>query len=175
MSSKKIIILLLIAGVAAAGAFASGGKEEEPETARRNWRAVPPRWDAPELSEETITVTGKLYFENRMHPELESGGEEYELLVPRFYVYELDLEEGQTVTVEGYTVEGMPCYEEEEEELHIWVTKAVIDGVEYKLEDDPRMGPRWGMGPGRGHRGGMMGLGRRPYGCEEDRDWVRRM
>jgi RNase P/RNase MRP subunit p29 len=132
-----------------------------------------PRGDAPELSEETITVTGQLYFEDRMHPELKSGAEEYELLVPRFYAYELELEEGQTVTIEGYTLEGMPCCrEEEEQEIHILVTKAIIDGQEYNLEDDPR----WGMmGPGMGRRGGMMGPGRRPYGYYDDRDWGRRM
>ena len=176
MSTKKIIILLLIAGVAAAGAFASGNKEDMSEAARPDWRRMP-RGDAPELSEETITVTGQLYFENRMHPELKSDGEEYELLVPRFYAYQMDLEEGQTVTVEGFTVQDMPCCEdEEEEELHIWVTKAVIDGQEYELEDGPRMEPRWGMmGPGRSPRTGMMGPGRRPYGCDEDRDWGRRM
>jgi hypothetical protein len=162
MNAKKIIIVLLIAGVAAAGAFASGNKEDD---------RLGPRGYAPQLSEETITVTGQLYFENRMHPELKSGGEEYELLVPRFYVYELDLEEGQTVTIEGYTAEGMPCREDEEEgELHIWVTKAVIDGEEYDLGD----GPRWGMGPGMGPRRGMMGPDRRPYGYDPDRDWGRR-
>jgi hypothetical protein len=166
MSAKKIIILLLIAGVAAAGAFASGNKEDD-------WRG--PRGDAPELSEETITVTGRLFFENRMHPELKSGAEEYELLVPHFYAYELDLEEGQTITVEGYTTEGMPCYgleDEEHEEVHIWVTKAIIDGEEYDLEH----GPRWGMmGPGRGHRGGMMGPGWRSFDGRDSRDWGRRM
>jgi hypothetical protein len=171
MNAKRIIILLLIAGVAAAGAFASGNKEDKSEPARPDWRRMP-RGDAPQLSEETITVTGQLYFENRMHPELKSGAEEYELLVPRFYAYDLDLKEGQTVTVEGYTVEGMPCYEDEEgEELHIWVTKAVIDGQEYDLE----AGPRWGMGPGLGPRGGMMRPGRRPYRWGDDRDWGPRM
>jgi hypothetical protein len=165
MNARKIMLVLLIAGVAAAGAFASGDREEETETARPGWRRLP-RWEGPELSEQPITVTGQVYFEKRMHPELESGGEEYELLVPRFYVYELDLREGQTVTVQGYPVEEMPCCEDEEEaELHIWVTKAVIDGVEYELEDDrpkgPGVDPRWGLGPGRGHRGGMMGRGRR--------------
>jgi hypothetical protein len=171
MNVKRIVILLLIAGVAAAGAFASGNKEDKSEAARPDWRRMP-RGDAPELSEETITVTGQLYFENRMHPELKSGGEEYELLVPRFYAYELDLEEGQTVTVEGYTVEGMPCCQGEEgEELHIWVTKAIIDGEEYDLE----AAPRWGMGPRRGMMGpGMKGSGRLPYGYGEDRDWGRR-
>jgi hypothetical protein len=178
MNAKKIIILLLIAGVAATGAFASGNKEGEPETTRPEWRSAP-RGDAPEapeLSEETITITGQLYFNNRIHPELKSDGEVYELLVPRFYVYDLDLEEGQTVTVEGYTVKGMPYGKAEEEgELHIWVTKAVIDGQEYELEQGRRMDPRWGMGPGmRPHRG-MMDPGRRPDGYQEDRDWGRRM
>lgn len=167
MSAKKIIMLLLIAGVAATGAFASGDKEEESEAARPEWRHGP--WgEAPELSEETITVTGQLYFENRMHPELESGSTEYELLVPRFYVGELDLEEGQTITVEGYTVEGMPCCDEEEEgEVHLLVTKAIIDGEEYELDArDFRDGPRWSMGPGR-----------RPHGHHSGgffRDWERK-
>ena len=164
MNAKKIMLLLLVTGIAAAGAFAEGNKEGEPETARPDWRRMP-RENAPELSEETITVTGRLYFENLIHPELTSGDVEYELLVPRFYVDELDLEEGQTVTVEGYTVEGMPCCEDEEE-LRILVTKAVIDGVEYELEDGHRMGPGRGMmGPG----------GRSPYGFPKDRDWGRRM
>ena len=83
-----------------------------------------PRENAPELSEETIIVTGRLYFENLIHPELTSGDVEYELLVPRFYVDELDLEEGQTVTVEGYTVEGMPCCEDEEEFFAVLPTYA---------------------------------------------------
>ncbi|UCF96990.1 MAG: hypothetical protein JSV89_17705 [Spirochaetaceae bacterium] len=174
MNAKKIVLLLLIAGVAAAGAFASGNKENEP--ARPDWRRAP-QGEAPEFSEETVTVTGQLYFENRMHPELKSGTKEYELLVPHFYAYELDLQDGQTITVEGYTVEGMPCYEEEDdEEIHIWVTKAVIDGEEYDLERGGfrggHMDPRWGMGPGMAPRGGMMG--RRPYGSGDPRDWGRR-
>jgi hypothetical protein len=165
MNAKRIIILLLVAGVAAAGVFASG--QEEDQDAKPDWRRMP-RGEEPELSEELLTVTGKLYFENRMHPELKSGGTEYELLVPRYYAYELDLEEGQTITVEGYTVEGMPCYEEgEEEEVHLWVTKAVIDGEEYDLKArgfrGGHMGHRWGMGPGR-----------RPRGFDDPRDWGRR-
>lgn len=170
MNAKRIIIFLLIAGVAAAGVFASGNKEDESGVARPDWRRMP-RGEAPDFSEETVTVTGELYFENRMHPELKSGSKEYELLAPRFYAYDLDLKDGQTVTVEGYTVEGMPCYEEEEEgEVHIWVTKAIIDGKEYDLEADGfrggHMGSRRGMG--------MMGPGRRPYGDGEPRDWGRR-
>jgi hypothetical protein len=168
MNAKRIFILLLIAGVAAAGVFASGNKEGKSDVTRPDWRWGP-RGEAPEFSEETITVTGELYFENRMHPELKSGSEEYELLVPHFYAYELDLKDGQTVTVEGYTVAGMPCYEdEEEEEVHIWVTKAIIDGEEYDLEADGFRGGR--MGP----RMGMMGPGRHSHGRGKPRDWDRR-
>jgi hypothetical protein len=168
MNAKRIIILLLIAGVAAAGVFASGNKEDESDVTRPGWRRMP-RGEAPDFSEETITVTGELYFENRMHPELKSGSEEYELLVPRFYAYDLDLEDGQTVTVEGYTVEGMPCFEDEEE-VHIWVTKAIIDGKEYDMEAGGfrggHMGSRRGMG--------MMGPGRRSCGDGNTRGWGRR-
>jgi hypothetical protein len=174
MNAKRIIILLLIAGVAAAGVFASGNKEDESEAARPDWRRMP-RGEAPEFSEETITVTGELYFENRMHPELKSGSEEYELLVPQHYAYDLDLKEGQTVTVEGYTVEGMPCCEyEEEEEVHIMVTKAIIDGEEYDLEAGGFGGGHMGFRKGMGHGMGMMGPGRRPYGRGDSRDWGRR-
>jgi hypothetical protein len=168
MNAKRIIILLLIAGVAAAGVFASGNKEDESDVTRPGWRRMP-RGEAPDFSEETITVTGELYFENRMHPELKSGSEEYELLVPRFYAYDLDLEDGQTVTVEGYTVEGMPCFEDEEE-VHIWVTKAIINGKEYDMEAGGfrggHMGSRRGMG--------MMGPGRRSCGDGNTRGWGRR-
>ena len=81
----------------------------------------------------------------------------------------MDLEDGQTVTVEGYTVEGMPCFEDEEE-VHIWVTKAIIDGKEYDMEAGGfrggHMGSRRGMG--------MMGPGRRSCGDGNTRGWGRR-
>jgi hypothetical protein len=171
MNVKKILVLLVLAGVAAAGAFASGNREQptRPDLA--------PCWRGAELSEETVTVTGQVYFANRIHPELKSGSTEYELLVPRFYAYELDLKEGQTVTVEGYAVEGMPCYGfGDEEEAHLWVTKATIDGKEYDLASagfrGGPMGPEWGYGMGP-----RMG-GRRSPGWgmmdRNPRDWGRR-
>jgi hypothetical protein len=149
-----VLIPILMGGVAATAAFGAGQYEDpaQPYGRRGPWQG--PRYDerqAPEFSEETVTVTGQVYFENRMHPELKSGDEEYELLVPRYYVYEADLKEGQTITVEGYSVTGMPMFEgEEEDEVHLWVTKAIIDGTEYDLE-------RYGRGP-------MGGLGRRWMG-----------
>lgn len=114
-------------------------------------RPVPPRTEqgqAPVFSEEKVAVTGELYFQNRMHPELKSEGKEYELLVPHYYLFNLDLKEGQTVTVEGYPVTGLPFEQEDKDEVHLWLTKAVIDGKEYDVE-------RYG-------RGGMMGFGGGP-------------
>jgi hypothetical protein len=103
-------------------------------------------WDQDDwlkFSEEKVTVTGPLYFERRMHAEVKADGKTYELMVPRFYLYDLDLKEGQNVTVEGYVAAG-------EDENYLWVTKAVIDGKEYDLERRGR-GPM--MGPWGGRRG----------------------
>lgn len=165
-----VLIPVLLGGVAATGAFASGQSEEPSRPYGRRGQGPGQEWPAPTFSEDTIKVTGELYFQNRMHPELESGGKDYELLVPRYYVYEADLKEGQTVTVEGYTVTGMPMFEGEDgDEVHLWVTKAIIDGKEYDLERYGR-GPMWGGGPGYGHHmwgGGRGWSGRRgpaPYG-----------
>jgi hypothetical protein len=168
MNRKTIWIALLALAVAAAGAFASGKKEEQNNGrgfygpgpggcpgcgagAGGGWqgRGGPrgPRgpWAQDEeyglkFSEDKLTVTGPVYFQNRMHAELKADGKDYELMVPRFYLYELELEEGQQVTVEGYVAQG-------EDESYLWVTKAVIDGKEYDLEK--------GRGRGRGY--GMMG------------------
>jgi len=162
MNRKTMWIALLALAVAAAGAFASGKKEEQNYGrgfygpgpggcpgcgvgAGRGWqgRGGPRVRDEEyglKFSEDKLTVTGPVYFQNRMHAELKADGKDYELMVPRFYLYELELEEGQQVTVEGYMAQG-------EDESYLWVTKAIIDGKEYDLER--------GRGRGRGY--GMMG------------------
>jgi hypothetical protein len=145
---KKRIIslsaLLLLAGMMV---FASGQREEVE-------RPYGPRGSF--TKGEKISVSGPVHFEDRHHPEIESGGVEYELLVPRSALLNIDIKEGQTVTVEGYKTEGMCCEERGENEVHLWVTKANIDGKEYDLGEDLRGRPGW-----RGH-GGMMRGGRGP-------------
>ncbi|TFG61724.1 MAG: hypothetical protein E4H36_09740 [Spirochaetales bacterium] len=141
---KKLVILLVL--LAAAGAvFAAGTVERVPFQ--------------PEG--EKVTVTGQVYVDNKMHPELVSGKDTYELLVPRMYYYNIDVKEGQSITVEGYKTSGDFCpwgEEEDAEDVHILVSKATIDGKEYTVE--PWGGPRDGYGPGmmggRGYGPGMM-------------------
>jgi hypothetical protein len=167
MNRKTVLIALLALAVAAAGAFASGKKEER-EYGRgfygygpgpggcpgygpgMGWaRRGGPRgaWgpdqdDQLKFSEDKVTVTGPLYFQQRLHPEVKADGKTYELMVPRFYLYDLELKDGQEVTVEGYAAAG-------DEESYLWVTQAVINGKTYELE----RGPRGGRGPGFGGPG----------------------
>jgi hypothetical protein len=159
MNRKTLWIALLALAVAAAGAFASGNKEEQTygPGGCPGWGNGPgaqgrgaPRgpWALGDESglkfqEEKVTVTGPVYFQNRLHAELKADGQDYELMVPRFYLYDAELKEGQKITVEGFVAKG-------EEESYLWVTKAVIDGKEYDLQ-------RRGRGRGRGWGPGMMG------------------
>ncbi len=155
MNRKTLWIALLALAVAAAGAFASGKKEEQNygpggcpgwgygAQGRGGPRGLGGPWAQGEenglkFSEEKVTVTGPVYFQNRLHAELKADGTDYELMVPRFYLYNVELKEGQPITVEGYVARG-------DEESYLWVTKAVIDGKEYDLQ---RRGRGRGWGPG---------------------------
>ncbi len=161
MNRKTTALVLILALASAVAVFAEGQRED------RFRPGGPGRAGAPEISEDKVTVTGPVTFENRMHPVIESGGLEYELLVPRRSLWSVDVKEGQTVTVEGYTVTGMWCEagedeDDDDDEVHLMVTLAKIGGEEYDLESR-----RWG--PGRRGRGGpAMGrhgsMGSRPMG-----------
>lgn len=171
--------LLVISGTA--GVFASGDKEQPEQQPQAGpwgapgYRGMPGAGQGPTFSEEKLSVSGELYFKNLIHPVLKSGGKEYYLMAPRFHLYELELQEGTEVSVEGYQVTGMPTgmpYAEpqaDKDDLFLWVTKAVIGGKEYDLQR-PGFAPRAGMmgGPrGRGdwnHWGPMPYHHSRPYG-----------
>ena len=132
MNRKRFFFILLIATLAA-GALAAEG------TAERN-TDVPfgPRsqgrygMTGMEFAEESIEVSGKLSFEAWGHPVLTDGGKTYHLMVPRWGMYDLDIEEGQEVLVEGYMVTEMPWGDEE---TYLRVSRAVIDGKEYDLDE----------------------------------------
>ena len=158
--AKKIFTISLVLGLALAGmAFASGQKE--------------PSAASPATGEKLI-VTGNVSIDNLFHPELKSGDKVYELMVPRYLVYQSGVKEGAKVTVEGYLVQGMPAGRQSDDgNIDLFVTKATIDGKDYDLFQ--YRGRSMGRMGGRGHgaRGAMMGSrghgyggrGGRGYGC----------
>jgi hypothetical protein len=142
MSLRKTIPVFVLVLAAAAFTLAEGQSESGAQ-----------RYGAAGL--EQVKVSGKLSLEDRMHPELESGGKTYELMVPWFLTRQIELQEGEQVTVEGYQVPGPRWESGEGDEIHVRVTKAVIRGKEYDV--DRLIGS--GMGPGgpmMGSWGGMM-------------------
>jgi hypothetical protein len=145
--AKKILAVSLVLGLAlAAVSFANGQKEPG---------AVPGQAG----NGQKLVLTGSVAFQNLIHPTLKSGDKVYDLMVPRYLVYQVDLKEGATVTVEGYQVRGMPPWAQgDDDNIDVWVTKATINGKEYDLSQfrGPMAGG-YGYGRGRGMMGGRGG------------------
>lgn len=115
------------------------------------------------VASETTTVTGQLHFINLIHPVIKNGTTEYELLVPRYDVYQAGIKDGQTITVEGYKVDGDiggPFYgrnQSVDQTPKLLVTSATVDGKTYDLQawaDRFKVALDY-----RGERGPMMGYG----------------
>lgn len=180
MNMKKAMIVLLVLVTGLSGAVFAAGQIEE---AQGNDPSTWPAWDFSD--EDLVKVTGQVYYENLIHPELKDGSTVYNLMVPRMYLYSVELDEGKTVTVEGYLTDEFPgrspwVDDDDVDGQFIAVTKAVIDGEEYEL-DHPMYGPRYSNdfrgaprmgGPGMAGRG-MPG----PYGkggrWDDRNDWGR--
>ena len=171
--ASKILVGALVLGLAfAAAAFASGQKEP----AAGGSANTAPGQPVPAGAVEKLVVTGSVFYQNAMHPILKSGNKVYELMVPRFLIYQASVKEGAQVTVEGYQVQGTPWgWQDKNDNVDLFVTKATIDGKDYDLTQfrGPVAGGRGfgygrmmgGRGPGFGGRGpgygGMIG-GRGP-------------
>jgi hypothetical protein len=127
-----VFLLVLIAGTSA---FAEGSREVE----------------RPELAGEIVSLTGTI--ELSMNPPvLQSGGEEYLVMVPRAYQSEIAVEDGAQVTLEGYVHEGFGRNTADQQVIS--VTRAIIDGNEYDVESYRQtgavaQGPRFDSGRGR--------------------------
>jgi hypothetical protein len=149
MKAKVLPIALLVAAVSATNLFANGTNE----------RAPGPWGRGPEAQQQKVEVTGQLSLKS-WHPTIKSGGDEYTLMVPRRYTYNIDVKEGDTIKVEGFAFdEGPWCVTGTQKGL--LVTKAVINGKEYVVDSRDSFGPM-GAGPGGPGgpgmmRGGMMG------------------
>ncbi len=168
---KKALITTAVLCMALSGiAFASGQKE--PAAAAGQGGPAAPGQAAPAApgqavpdESQKLVLTGAVAFQNLIHPTLKSGDKVYELMVPRRLVYQSGLKEGAQVTVEGYQLPDRSWgrWADDDANIHVFVTKATIDGKEYDLSQfrGPGYGPRgaWGRGGGRGWGRGMMGGG----------------
>ncbi len=150
MKAKVVSIVLLAVAVSAPAAFARGTKDDAPPATgpwARDWRG-------PEISDKKTELTGTLSLKD-WHPVLKTDKEEVVLMVPGRYRYDIDVKEGDAIKVEGYLAEDHPWWGDKDQKA-LLVTKAVVNGKEYEI-DDRAWGP---MGMGFGGPGMM----RRPYG-----------
>ncbi len=155
MRGKVFMVLTVLGLAAAASALAAGQGETAPRPYGPGWRG------APATAAEEIALTGRLSFQDTLHPVLESGGKEYQLMVPRFYAYAGELQEGQSITVKGFVAPGRPWRTAgaAEEAVFVRVTAAVVDGKEISLGNPGRFGGASGVaaGPGMGRMAGGSG------------------
>jgi hypothetical protein len=157
MKGNRVIVVAFAAALLigfGAQAFASGQQDRgtNPATGQK----------AAEMS-----VTGSVSFQNLIHPVLKSGSTSYELLVPRFAVYDSGIKEGQTVTVSGYKVTDDqlgPWHrytDSSSNAQYLAVTSATIDGKSYDVRTAR---PGFGYGQGYGPRGAAGPRGYRGMG-----------
>ncbi len=186
MTKKIFLSALALTLVLASAAFAGGQKEPVPGSAAPVGPAAP-AGKPPFATGEKLTLTGTLSLQGEWHPVLKSSGKEYELLVPRHLTWNLDVKEGEQVTVEGYVVQGMPRAGADDGDTDLFVTKATIQGKEYDLSQyrGPMMGgavarprggavPGWGQGYGPwGRQPGMRGGPAWGPGARGGRGWNR--
>jgi hypothetical protein len=132
MNRVLITALILVLAGGMVGAFAEG-QSEDPSS-----QFGPGRRSSELHAREEVTLTGQVYFEDLDFPVLKTAEKEYGLMVPRFYTYDIDIEEGQTITVEGLLgPEDMPggrFTDTDSIESHVMVTKAIIGGEEFEID-----------------------------------------
>lgn len=130
-------------------------------------REAPGRFDEG----QEVTLTGTIDI-SRFPAVLTAGGEEYLVMVPPFAVDEIEIENGQQLTLTGYTHEAYGRFRADEKVIA--VTSAVIDGKEVEI-DRPGYGGRFAEGPmGYGGRGyGGRGCFGGAYGPRQQGAWGR--
>ncbi len=82
--------------------------------------------------DKEISVTWEIQFTDNLHPILKADGKEYELMVPRYLVYNSGLKEGDKITVIGYQIKEL----DKDSDIELYITKAVIDGKTIDIEKE---------------------------------------
>ena len=157
---KRTFLFTAMVLILGAGLFAEGAQEQ-----------TAPRFD----DEDEVTLTGTIDI-SRFPAVLTTGGEEYLVMVPPFMVEDIEIENGQQLTLTGYAHEGYGRFSSTEKVIA--VTSAVIDGEEFEVER-PGFGGRFAEGPmgygGRArtpmHGGYMQGRPGTQWGPAEPRGW----
>ncbi len=165
---KRTMMIITMTAVAAAGLFANGQQDGDTDNTVRGGR--PYRDDARggrafqsedrtdryfcfDEDQEVLELTGTLELVNGEPPYLLTGGERYVLKAPYRLLLDIEIENGQEVSVSAYEVPAARWqWDDSEKGLH--VLSAEIGGEVYDL-DEYMYGP---MG-GRGAKGGRGGRG----------------
>ena len=135
MLKKTTIITILMILVVSMGVFAEGQNER-------------PTRVKPQISEEEITLTGQIYLQNRIRPELKTGDKMYALLVPRIAALKLGIKDGEEITITGKIVEVVNPRSENQTSpfTPLLVISATVNGKTYEVKDSM---PQRGKRPGR--------------------------
>lgn len=109
--------------------------------------------------DEVISITGKVVLENGEQATITVKGETYTLMAPWHELEELELKNGQTITVNGYEKTARFQWDGKEKMLH--VTSITIDGkvteFDFTMMGGGRDGKRHMDGENKGNRRGGKG------------------
>jgi len=173
---KKLAIALVLISMGGMGLFAEGSQEEtrvESETGymgrgystgdqEYRGRSQMPMQGAPGYANnETLTLTGSIDLTDVNAPKLTVGEESYELMVPYRLDYDIDIADGDEITIKGFEVPAIRRTSDSEL-TNLMVTGAIFDGTEYDL-DMMNEGP---MANRRGSASGQKGRPGRNNYCE---------
>ena len=149
---KKIAIAVLLISITGMILFAEGSQEGT------TWE---PGMGYPKqnIIEESMSLTGKIDLTDINSPKITVGAETYELMVPYRLDYDIDIADGDEITINGFKV---PAYRRTTapETNNIMVTGATFNGTDYNLNmmNNGPMGYRQGTqmknnyGPANGRR-----------------------
>ncbi len=133
---KKIAITLLLLSLTGMALFAEGAQEEtvwEPGMGRASMPMRGGMIQNQNISEESLILTGKIDLSDINQPKLKVGENTYELMIPYRLDYEINIKDGDEITINGFEV---PAYRRtaEAETTSLMVTGATFEGTEYNLD-----------------------------------------
>jgi len=85
------------------------------------------------INEEKMTLTGKIDLTDSNLPKLTVGENTYELMVPYRLDYDIDIKDGDEITISGFEVPATRRTADSES-TNLMVTGATFDGKEYDLD-----------------------------------------